>query len=174
MKTESKIQFYNEVLTLNQRVHTAFGDMFPHAGLLQIGGSRKFMQKAYLSHLKKIITEILSILGKCDASEPVAKTVKLWNEIVDLLSRLELHSDNFSDNDINGIAVTLYFASGTIWNYLVEKLQITPVPDKRYVLVEPVPVLLKMTNKCDGPFANVLDNAIDSLIVEIHSLGSRK
>jgi hypothetical protein len=174
MNAASKEQLCNELLILNQRVHTAFGDMFPHAGLLQIGGSRRFIQKSYVAHLKKIITDILVILQRCDLSEPMAKTSKLWNEIIALLTRLELHSESMSDDDINSIAITLYFASGAMWNYLVEKLGITPVPDRRYLHIEPFPILLKMTNRINNPKISDLSCTIELLLTEIPSLARHK
>ena len=174
MNDISKIQRYNDVLTLIQRVHTAFGDMYPHAGLVHVGGSRKFIRKPFLDQLKKVITNIRSILDLCDLSEYNLKVSNLWSEISALLTRLELNSTNMDDNEINSAAVTLYFASGIAWNYIVKKSQVTPVPDDKYLQIEPVPILLKMYNRLSDQVNVDLDSIIDLLMEQMSLLANRR
>jgi hypothetical protein len=163
MNDENDIRYLNEALILIQRFHTAFGNMFPHAGLLQIGGSRKF---------KNIVTDIQSNVDRCGLFSRDPNVSALWREAYSLLSRLKSNSKRLSDNDINSIAITLYFTSGLAWNHVVWKSQITPVSDKRYSQIEPLPILCKMTNrKCDE--SPDLDKILNVLLAELPSLARR-
>jgi hypothetical protein len=110
----------------------------------------------------------------CGPFESNAKVSKVWSEIVDLLSRLELNSPSLSDTEINSIAITLYFSSGVMWHYLVDTFQITPVPDRKYLRIEPIPVLLQITNRTNNDSGIDINKIIDLLIEEIHSLAVRK
>ena len=151
-------------LILIERCHTVLADLFPHEGAKVVGGSRNFIGTGLFVVLKKCIKDIQGELRKCSNSKSLNDIISLWNEIENLVIRIEKRGRHGNEELINDSAILLYFACGVSWNLLCEKSVDSPPHDNKYVRVEPIAPLMKI---CGREITNQMPVDLQILVGQI-------
>ena len=136
------------VLEQLERCHTAMGDFFPHAGLLEVGGSKALLSMSIMPVLQDCTTRVRESLLCLHESPPEMGSAKLqmldlWSSVIGLLKRLRRVGSEREAAEVNEAATLLYLACGTSWNYLCGLAPGEPPHNPQYVTVEPMLPLLK-------------------------------
>lgn len=147
----------SEIFDLIERCHTILADLFPHEGLLAIGGSRVFVRTNLFVVLKKCIGDIRGSLAKTD---PAGIVALFWNRAADLVDKMEKKNTEENSNDINEAARLLYFGSGLTWNFLRQQVPGDISHNANYVRVETVRELLARCGQNDQDMEQIAPDVL--------------
>ena len=136
------------VLEQLERCHTAMADFFPHAGLLEIGGSKSLLGSRLMPVIRECATSVCQSLSRLPETSPEVLSAKLqlselWSSVLGLLERLDKADSKFGASEVNEAARLLYLTSGTTWHYLCGLTPDEPLHNPQYVKIEPMLPLLK-------------------------------
>lgn len=157
-----------------ERCHTLLADFFPHAGMLELGGSKSLLGTRLMPVLQDCAIRVRDALLRLDESPPDARIVKLhllevWLSMIGLLERLSKSNSKHEAAEVNNAARLLYLASGTSWNYLRGLAPGEPPHNPQYIRVEPMLPLLKRCGRESEEKADVAPKQLaQRLAVELN------
>lgn len=154
------------VLEQLERCHTALADFFPHAGLLEIGGSKSLLGSRLMPVIRDCVTRVCQSLSLLHENSPEVFSAKqqlseLWSSGLALLERLNKTDTKVAASEVNEAARLLYLVSGTTWHYLCGLTPDVPAHNPQYVQIEPMRPLLQ---RCGYDGRLTSDNNLKQLV----------
>ncbi len=138
-----------DLLKTIDKAHIAFSDMFPHPGLVSVGGTQIFVRRQWIEHLVDLVQAVKAKIDEIPQDSvlfEIKETLNLsWYEAGRLVNQLEKEVDLTRRDICDQIARHLYFISGFSWWLICRTQGKNVVVFRPISIIEPIVGILSQT-----------------------------